>query len=157
MRLRGNLFPRPRAAASAPLSFAQERLWFIDQLQPGSTVYNLPGALRIAGALEMSALELAINEIIRRHEALRTTFQMMGEGPIQLIVEYEWQVLPMVDLMGLPERERDLTARKLIGEEHKRAFDLREGPMVRVGLLRMGLQDHVAVIHDASHCVGWVV
>ena len=86
-----------------PLSFAQERLWFIDQLQPGSAAYNVAGALWMKGVLKVEQLERAINEIIRRHEVLRTTFTMSGGGrPVQVIHEYQWGDLTMVDLSDLP-------------------------------------------------------
>jgi hypothetical protein len=148
--------PRVGRDRPLPLSYAQERLWFIDQLQPGSTGYNIPGEVRITGALEVAALERAINEIVRRHETLRTIFQMTEAGPVQVIGEYKWQALPMVDLAGLLDRERERTARELIGEESVRPFDLSKGPMVRARLLRMGVTDHVisyTMHHIASD--GW--
>ena len=139
-----------------PLSFAQERLWFIDQLQPNSVTYNVPGALRIVGELDVGALERAINEIIRRHESLRTIFQMSQEGPVQVIGDYEWQALPMVDLGGLPDGVREQVGRELTGEESRRPFDLSRGPLVRVRLLRLGPADQV-MVYTLHHIIsdGW--
>ncbi len=139
-----------------PLSYAQERLWFIGQLQPGNTGYNMPGVHRVVGELEVKALERAINEIVRRHEALRTSFQMAEGGPEQVIHEYEWQALPVVDLGGLPELDRELTAKGLIGEESGRPFDLEKGPVFRVRLLRLGAREQV-IWYTLHHIVsdGW--
>jgi hypothetical protein len=148
--------PRRDGPGPWPLSYAQERLWFIDQLLPGGTGYNIPEVKRIGGTLEVAALERAINEIVRRHETLRTIFQVTEAGPVQVIGEYKWQALPMVDLAGLLDRERERTARELIGEESVRPFDLSKGPMVRARLLRMGVTDHVisyTMHHIASD--GW--
>jgi hypothetical protein len=97
-----------------PLSFAQERLWFIDRMQPGGTGYNIPRVTRMAGPLAVAALERAINEIRRRHENLRTVFEMKEEGPAQVIREYRWEALAVVDLAGLGEREREAEVRGLI-------------------------------------------
>ncbi len=147
--------PADRARA-LPLSYPQERLWFIDQLQPNSTGYNVPGALRIEGELEVGVLERAINEIIRRHESLRTVFQMSQEGPVQVIGDYKWQVLPMVDLGGLPDGVREQVGRELTGEESRRPFDLIRGPLVRVRLLRLGPAEQV-ILYTLHHIIsdGW--
>ena len=138
------------------LSHAQERLWLIDQLQPGSVGYNMPGVLRIAGKLEVGVLERAINEIVRRHEALRTTFEM-GEGnPVQRIRGYERQVMPWVDLKGLSPEERERTARQWIGEESVQPFDMKRGPLVRVRLLQMSESEQV-ISYTLHHIIsdGW--
>ena len=139
-----------------PLSFAQERLWFINQLQPGGTGYNIPVTLCIVGGLRVEVLERTINEIMRRHETLRTIFQMTEAGPVQVIQEYEWQALPMVDLVGLPERKQERTARELMVEERERPFDLSRGPLVWVRLFRLGPTDHVVSL-TLHHIIsdGW--
>ena len=99
--------PPSKRNGEMPLSYAQERLWFIDQLQPGSAAYNVAGALWMKGVLKVEQLERAINEIIRRHEVLRTTFTMSGGGrPVQVIHEYQWGDLTMVDLSDLPLGEQ---------------------------------------------------
>ena len=147
---------RVNRAAPLPLSYAQERLWFINQLQPDSAAYNLPGALRIEGELDVGVLERAINEIIRRHESLRTIFQMSQEGPVQVIGDYEWQALPMVDLGGLPDGVREQVSRELTGEEGRRPFDLSRGPLVRVRLLRLSPAEQV-ILYTMHHIIsdGW--
>ena len=128
-----------RASREGPLvlSHAQERLWIIDQLQPGSAGYNLPGVLRISGELAVGVLERAIQEIIRRHEALRTTIEVREGWPVQVIGADDWPVLPVVDLSGLTEEERRGRVLELVREEGGRSFDLSVGPLVRVRLLEL--------------------
>src|SRR3954452_13335808 len=106
------LIPVPRQEA-LPLSFAQQRLWFIDQLEPGSPLYNLPLALRVEGPLESAVLERCLGEIARRHEAVRTVFALQGDSPVQVIQPPAPFVLPLVDLSGLPEPAREAAARVL--------------------------------------------
>ncbi len=139
-----------------PLSYAQERLWFIDQLQPGSTAYNMLRAIRLLGGLRIGALERAVNEIVRRHEALRTRFEVAGDKPVQVMGEYEWQALPVVDLMGVPEPEREAAARRLVQEESGRAFDLSRGPLMRAQVLRVGPENHI-ILCTLHHIIsdGW--
>ena len=86
-----------------PLSFAQERLWFLDQLTPGTAAYNVPTAVRLQGRLDVAALERSLNEIVRRHEILRTTFVLQDEHPGQVIAPATPRPLPQVDLSGLPD------------------------------------------------------
>src|SRR5687767_4971542 len=106
--------PRPRGTSSAPLSFAQQRLWFLDQLEPGSTTYNLPAAVRMEGALDVGALERSFAELARRHESLRTVFQT-GEGStgVQVISETASLPLRLVDLRDMPAERREAEALKL--------------------------------------------
>ena len=140
-----------------PLSYAQERLWFIDQLQPDSVGYNMPGVVRIRGVLQVEVLERAINEIIRRHEVLRTTFNTSATGQaVQIIHEVQWRELRMVDLAGLGEAERMEAAGRLIDEEAERPFNLNRGPVVRASVLRLGAEDHV-ILYTLHHIAsdGW--
>jgi len=95
---------------SFPQSFAQERLWFLDQLQPGSPVYNICASVRLSGLLGVAALERGLNEVVRRHEALRTTFATVGGRPVQVVASSLPLPLPLVDLGGLPEAEREAGA-----------------------------------------------
>src|SRR5678816_3297618 len=90
--------PRRQARSHAPLSFAQQRLWFLHQLEPDSIAYNMPTALRLTGRLNVDALEWSINEIIRRHEILRTTFRLVDNQPVQIIAEQLTLKLPVIDL-----------------------------------------------------------
>ncbi len=130
------LVPVPREGP-LPLSFAQQRLWLIDQLEPGSPLYNMPGALRIEGPLRSRVLALCLGEIVRRHEALRTVFAVRGDAPVQVIQPAAPFVLPVVDLSGLPEPTREAAATTLLAEEAVRPFDLARGPLVRGVLLRL--------------------
>src|SRR5713226_2349554 len=142
--------PRRRSRKEAPPSFGQERLWFLDQLEPGSTVYNVPGALRIKGPLKLAALERSLNEIIRRHEALRTTFSSVEGEPVQIISSSLNLSLPVVDLTDSFNREREDKARRLAGREARRPFDLARGPLLRATLLRLGEEDHVLLLNMHS-------
>jgi amino acid adenylation domain-containing protein len=139
-----------------PLSFAQQRLWFLDQLEPGSTVYNVPGAVRMRGPLDVAALEQSLNEIVRRHEALRTTFSMLEGEPVQVISSSLRVSLPVLDITDCRETERGEQARQLAREEARRPFDLTQGPLVRAALLRLGEDDHVLLL-TMHHIVsdGW--
>ncbi|HVR95239.1 MAG TPA: amino acid adenylation domain-containing protein, partial [Thermoanaerobaculia bacterium] len=129
-----------------PLSFAQERLWFLDQLEPGSSRYNVPVALRMTGALDRGALEGALSEIARRHETLRTTFAVLDGRPIQVIHPAAPWHLPLVDLGGLPESRRERETRRLARQEVDRPFDLEHGPLRRACLIRLRNEEHAALL-----------
>jgi amino acid adenylation domain-containing protein len=129
-----------------PLSFAQERLWFLDRLEPGSPVYNIPVALRLGGALDTAALERALGEIVRRHEVLRTVFAEPDGSPVQVIAPFGGFALPVEDLSGLDEADREAAVMRMAGEEAARPFDLSAGPLFRAGLLRLGSEDHVLLL-----------
>ena len=126
-----------------PLSFAQQRLWFIDQLEPGSAMYNIPMALRVRGELRRELLERVVGEVVRRHEALRTRFEIREGEPAQVIEEAEPVVAPMINVSGLEEREREQEARRIAGAEGARAFDLSRGPLLRGKLVRLAEQEQV--------------
>jgi amino acid adenylation domain-containing protein/FkbM family methyltransferase len=137
-----------------PLSFAQRRLWFIDQLEPGSAVYNVPVALRLRGELDDAALVWALGEVVRRHEVLRTTFGVDADGePVQVIGEARPVPLPVVDLSAVEAPAREALAGRLAREEAARPFDLARGPVLRCALLRLGAADSVFLFtmhHSAS-------
>src|SRR5438309_8790997 len=116
--------------APAPLSFAQQRLWFLDQLEPESSAYNIPAALRLSGHLDISALEQSFNEIIRRHEALRTSFALHEDQAMQIIATPAPLDLPLVDLSHLPLCEAEAEAQRHATEEAQRPFDLARGPLL---------------------------
>jgi len=145
--------PRDR---DLPLSFAQQRLWFLDQLEPGSPFYNIPTAVRLTGPLDVAALERTLNEIVRRHEALRTTFETVDGRARQVIAPELTVPLPVTDLTDLPETEREAEALQLATQEAQRPFDLARGPLLRARLLRLGREDHVALL-TMHHIVsdGW--
>lgn len=139
-----------------PVSFAQQRLWFLDQLDPGSPFYNLPQAISIEGDLKVDALERAFNEIVARHEALRTTFAAGPDGAVQVIAATATIPLSMVDLTNVPASERDVTIERLAREEARRPFDLATGPLLRARLLVLGSDTH-ALLFTMHHIVsdGW--
>ncbi|MCP4661757.1 MAG: non-ribosomal peptide synthetase, partial [bacterium] len=155
--------PVPRDAA-LPLSFSQQRLWFLDRMAPGSSVYNIPVAFQIDAPLELTALERSLGEITARHEALRTTFREpddgADDGPVQWIAPPPSPELPpelpVVDLERLPERVRQAEARRLTAEEAERPFDLTRGPLLRPTLLRLGALRHRLLL-TMHHIVsdGW--
>ncbi|MET0398144.1 MAG: condensation domain-containing protein, partial [Longimicrobiaceae bacterium] len=139
-----------------PLSFAQQRLWFIDRLEPGSPAYNMPFPLRLRGALDARALRRALSEIVRRHEALRTVFgESEGQG-VQIIRPARPVSLPVVDLRALPAEARERRVRELARADSLRPFDLRRGPLLRTALLRAG-DDDWALLLNVHHIVsdGW--
>jgi amino acid adenylation domain-containing protein len=129
-----------------PLSFAQERLWFIDRLEGGSAPYNIPAALRLAGALDTAALERSLGEIVRRHESLRTIFREVDGGAVQVIAPFTGFALPIDDLSALPEADREAEVRRRAREDAARPFDLAEGPLVRAVLLRLAGEEHVLLL-----------
>src|SRR5215213_10270499 len=147
--------PRTRSA-SVPLSYAQQRLWFLDQLEPNSAVYNIPDSHYFDGPLNLEALERSLSEIVRRHESLRTTFQTMGGEPVQVIAEAQAQQLEVIDLSHLPEAEREAEAARMANEEAQQPFDLRRGPLFRFRLLRLAEEQHILLL--AMHHIisdGW--
>jgi amino acid adenylation domain-containing protein len=125
-----------------PLSFAQQRLWILDQLGLGAFSY-MPAAVRIIGQLDTSALEQSFNEIVRRHETLRTTFTTNNGCPVQVIAPDLAVKLPVTDLQDIPVTEREARARQMLIEEARRPFDLAQGPLFRSGLLQLDEKDHV--------------
>jgi len=143
--------------AAFPLSFAQERLWFLDQLEPGGSSYNIPQAVRLTGRLDVAALGGSLSEIVRRHESLRTTFERTAAGsPAQVIRPAAGLALPAVDLTALPRERAAERGRELVAEEARRPFDLVRGPLVRALLLRLAADEHILLI-DIHHIVsdGW--
>jgi amino acid adenylation domain-containing protein len=148
--------PRRPQIDEAPPSFAQERFWFLDQLEPGNPAYTISTALRLLGQLDVAALEQSLNEIVRRHEALRTTFAAENGRPVQVIAPSLTLELPIIDLEALPETEREVEARRVAAEEAERPFNLAQGPLLRTTLLRLGREEH-ALLLTIQHIVsdGW--
>lgn len=144
---------RAKALDAFPLSYAQERLWFLDQLQPGTATYNIPMALRFPGPLDVQALAWSFNEIVRRHEILRTTFATQNGEAVQIIASDLALPLPVNDLEDRPAEEREAIAERLAREEARRGFDLGHGPLIRVSLLRFGPQDHMLLL-TMHHIIG---
>ncbi|WP_240359953.1 condensation domain-containing protein, partial [Pyxidicoccus trucidator] len=145
---------RPEGTGPLPLSFAQQRLWFLDQLQPGTATYNMPSVLQLDGRLDVPSLERAFSELVRRHESLRTVFRDEGGTPVQVIQPPAPFPLPVVDISGheAPAAE----ALRLTNEELSRPFNLATGPMLRATLLKLSDTRHVLVL--AMHHIvsdGW--
>jgi amino acid adenylation domain-containing protein len=151
------LQPIPREE-DLPLSFAQHRLWFLDQLAPGSNAYNIHAAVRLSGHLDAEALEQSVSEVVRRHEALRTTFANVAGRPVQVISPATALTLPRVDLMALPESDRESELLQLASAEAQRPFDLAAGPLFRATLVQMGAEEH-AVLLTMHHIIsdGWSI
>jgi len=151
--------PRVRSVSrkeELPLSFAQERLWFLDQLEPGNTAYGIPIAYRLQGSLDVAALEWSLNEIVRRHEVLRATFAVVDGRPAQVIAPEMRLTLPVEDLRGLPEAEQEAEVERWATEEAHHPFDLAQGPLLRATLLRLNEEEHVLLL-TMHHIVsdGW--
>jgi NRPS condensation-like uncharacterized protein len=126
-----------------PLSFAQQRLWFLAQLEPESTAYNLSAAVRLTGSFDRAALSLSMNEIINRHEALRTKFPSVDEVAVQVIAPQLSLPLSEIDLRAMPEEAREVQVSRVLMADAQRPFDLAAGPLVRVTLVREGDRAHV--------------
>ncbi|HEX3530471.1 MAG TPA: amino acid adenylation domain-containing protein, partial [Thermoanaerobaculia bacterium] len=150
------LLPVRRVAEGMPLSFAQERLWFLDRLQPGNTAYNIPLALAARGDARPAALAAALGGMVRRHEVLRTTFGLRGGRAVQVITPPSPWMLPLVDLAALPARDRAAEASRLATQEAGRPFDLERGPVLRTTLLRLAPSEH-ALLLNVHHIAadGW--
>jgi len=147
---------RRKASAEIPLSFAQQQLWFLDQLGASGSVYTLGICLRVEGHLGIGTLSRSFEGLLERHESLRTRFVSEGGKPRQ-VIEPSWAVeLPVIDLSAVGEQERDRAAAELVGAEALRPFSLEQGPLLRVTVLRLEEQEHVLLI--AMHHIisdGW--
>jgi amino acid adenylation domain-containing protein len=139
-----------------PTSFAQQRLWFLHQWQPDTPLYNIARPFRLIGRLDVSALERSVNEIVRRHESLRTSFSIVDGQPVQVVTPALTVTLPVVDLSSIPDVEREAEALRLTSEEARLPFDLSHGPLLRVTLLRLAEQEHRLLL-TLHHIVsdGW--
>src|SRR6202158_5261718 len=146
------------SAAGLPASFAQDRLWFLDQLEPGTAAYHLVRAFRITGPLNVNALTSAIGAVIRRHESLRTIFESVdGEARQVVLSDVDVQV-PILNLADLPESEREREALRIASEEGRKPFDLTRGPLLRTALLQLSRDQYILVL--AMHHIitdGWSI
>ncbi|HZI03814.1 MAG TPA: amino acid adenylation domain-containing protein, partial [Archangium sp.] len=139
-----------------PLSFAQQRLWFLDQLEPGSAFYNVPTAVKLEGSLDVTALRNSLDALVLRHESLRTTFHTQRGQPVQVIAPHGEMPLQVVELQSLAPAQLETEVRKLTTEHALLPFDLSRGPLVRALLLRLSEQQHVLAV-TLHHIVsdGW--
>jgi hypothetical protein len=141
-----------------PLSFAQQRLWIVDQLEPRSPAYNVPRAVRLTGRLELPALKHSLDAVVQRHETLRSTFASRSGEPFQVISPFLAVALPVIDLASLPMPAADGKARQLAAEEFSHPFDLASGPLLRVSLLRLEKEDWILLL-TLHHIIsdGWSI
>ena len=141
-----------------PLSFAQQRLWFLDQFDPGSPLYNNPAAVRMTGHLNVGALQRSINAIIERHEILRTVFDTAHGEPVQTILPDMRLLIPVIDLSERSAAEREAEVQRIAAEEAVKPFHLTHGPLLRFMLLRTRTDEYVALL-TMHHIVsdGWSV
>src|SRR6266850_6498994 len=123
--------PRRPDVGSAPLSFAQQRLWFIDQLEPGSPAYHVATSLRLAGPLDVEALQRSLQTVVERHEILHTRFPSLEGAPLQMIDGAPVLDLPVEDLVRVPEEERATQAQKRLKQAAQEPFNLASGPLIR--------------------------
>ncbi|WP_147462895.1 condensation domain-containing protein, partial [Pseudomonas syringae] len=149
----------PRRAAgqtAVPLSFSQRQLWFLDQMEPGNAFYNVPTAVRLKGVLDVSALERALNELITRHEILRTTFASVDGEPRQIVHPAMPLVMPRVDLRNLSPTARQAQVSMAVEQEAKAPFDLASGPLLRASLLRLADEEYLW-LYSVHHIIadGW--
>jgi amino acid adenylation domain-containing protein len=161
LKVSGEALPPVRRVSrdqALPLSSAQRRLWFLNQLDPDSPYYNIPMALRLSGPLDPEAMKLALNEIIQRHEVLRTTYVTQGDSPVQVIHAEMPIDMPVVDLSAIPVDNHDAEVRRFAIESGRHLFDLKSGPLVRASLLRLAESEHVLLLnfhHIAND--GWSI
>ena len=155
---RARRLERVARGGELPLSFAQQRLWFMEQVAPLNAAYYIPCALRLSGPLDVRALEQALTEIVSRHEILRTTFDTLDGDPVQVISPTVTFSLPVVDLRPLPENEREGEALRLAEAEARLPFNLRTGPLFRAKLLCLADDDYIVLV-TMHHIIsdGWSI
>src|SRR5215213_2051851 len=141
-----------------PLSFPQQRLWFLDRFEPGSNFYNVPAAFRLTGDLDRAALARSLSEIVRRHETLRTTIETVEGRPVQRIAEPRPVAIEVVDLTGVDEAEREERARRAAVEEAERPFHMDRGPLFRATLVALAPREHLLIL-NLHHVIsdGWSI
>ncbi|HEX6045329.1 MAG TPA: amino acid adenylation domain-containing protein [Pyrinomonadaceae bacterium] len=139
-----------------PLSYPQQRLWFLYQMEPASAAYNMSLAFRLSGPLQVDALQWSLDEIVRRHEILRTTFDMLDQQPVQLVSGAGTLPLVVMDLSAIPPSVREAEAEMFVSEETERSFDLLRGPLIRANLMRLNVDEHVLLV-TMHHIIsdGW--
>jgi non-ribosomal peptide synthase protein (TIGR01720 family) len=151
---------RPLAdrGAAAPLSWSQQRVWFLDQLMPGTPLYNVPAITRFKGALNFPMLKRALSIVVNRHDALRATFELAQDGPVQICGPRTGLAVSFTDLSLLKPAERELKSRRLAEEEARKPFDLATGPLIRAGVIRLDSADYLLLL-TMHHivCDGWSI
>ncbi|MCB1053924.1 MAG: amino acid adenylation domain-containing protein, partial [Acidobacteria bacterium] len=164
LRRSGTAGPKPPALVPVPrdgelpLSFAQQRLWFIDQLEPDSPTYNIPMPMLAEGPLDLVLVERALTHVRQRHESLRTRFEELEGRPVQVVDEGRELPLPVIDLGGLPSTDREAELARLVDRDAQTGFDLARGPLLRARAVRLAPQSN-AILFTMHHIVsdGWSV
>ncbi|HKU72441.1 MAG TPA: amino acid adenylation domain-containing protein [Pyrinomonadaceae bacterium] len=149
---------RVERVGELPLSYAQQRLWFLDQFEPERAVYNISHCFQLSGTLEVAVLERALTEVLRRHESLRTNFVNGPEGPVQVISPATKWSIAVEDLQGLSEAEREMEVSRIAAKQAQASFDLSMGPLIRVKLVRLSSKEHLLwlTLHHIV-CDGWSI
>lgn len=152
------IIQRRSETGPAPLSYNQQGLWVLNQLMPGTSLYHTPTAVRLTGTLDVAALKQALDFIVLRHDALRTTFTHTDGNPTQSVASEISCEMPLVDLSKLPEEQREAESRRVLKQEAERLFDLAEGPLIRSILVRLDEQEHILLV-TMHHIVtdGWSI
>jgi aspartate racemase len=152
------VIPRRSSLEPAPLSYNQQGLWVLNQLMPGTSLYHTPMAVKLSGSLDAMALKQALNSIVARHDALRTTFTTLDGTPSQFVAPEVTLDLPLIDLSDVVEDDREAEAKRLVQHEARRPFDLSQGPLVRAVLIGLAEQRHILLV-TMHHIVtdGWSV
>jgi amino acid adenylation domain-containing protein len=155
---RSRIMPVSRSSNTFPLSFAQQRLWFLNQLQQDSAVYNVAGGVRMEGPLSVVALERALNEVVLRHESLRTTIRQIDSEPVQVVTDPHVFHLPKFDLRNVPQSQRETEAQLLLTIEARKAFNVEGGPLFRATLLLLSAEEHILLL-TLHHIIsdGWSI
>jgi amino acid adenylation domain-containing protein/FkbM family methyltransferase len=150
--------PRRTTSESSPLSYAQQRLWFLDQLEQGNSSYNMPIAVRITGRLDVKSLERTLNEIVRRHEVLRTTIRVIDGQPMQIVAPARTIRLPILDVSKLEKATREAEVKLIVSQERQYVFDLSLEPALRARLLRLEKEGHIVIL-TMHHIIsdGWSI
>lgn len=158
LSISSKITPQSREPIHFPLSFAQQRLWFLDQLQPGNPAFNIFQPMRLTGLLNIDALKHSFNEIIRRHEILRTTFAIINGEPFQIITPKLEIDIPVVDLQQLDTDKRETEVLRITHQEAQLPFNLAKIPLLRVTLLRLAETEHILFV-TMHHIVsdGWSI
>src|SRR5215831_955872 len=156
-RQEGIPLPPIRRGGHLPLSFAQQRLWFIETLEPGNVAYNLPFGLWFTGHMDIKALEYSLNQVVCRHEALRTRFSVCNGEPVQTIQNSAPVSVKVVDLRHTPQADREQKIELLLHDEAERPFNLEEGPLLRMQLILAG--EAYVLLGNMHHIIsdGWSI
>ncbi|PMB24660.1 non-ribosomal peptide synthetase, partial [Fischerella thermalis CCMEE 5319] len=155
-QLKADIIPKRQISKNIPLSFSQQRLWFIDQLYHGSSFYNIPIAFHVQGNLNIAALQQSLNEILKRHEVWRTNFTLVNAEPVQEITTQVYWDLPIINLEHLSGKNWEEKVKQLVAKEAKKPFNLAKGLLVRATLLRLSEEEHILLV-TMHHIItdGW--